>query len=206
MSEFLKEDEWEESSSFRASNNWKQEQVKYVKSKLLDKLLDEESNPVMESINLHYKEDKRFTKETNGAIKQEVYKRIHQLKYLIYSKMARKMKSTYLPFLPPTYLTEGRITVLIILLECLSCICLVSIINYAIIIIIIIIYYIYVVCLSNILELNEKGVFDEEANHIRMRSLFKVELQRYSTIASIRTTLFFQWIVLLCRRWDMINV
>lgn len=80
-------------TTYRTPAHFSEEYVKYLKKRVVDKLTDEETNPINEYIRLHLKEDKRFSKETNEYIKRELSKRVHELKLILYQKMEKKRES-----------------------------------------------------------------------------------------------------------------
>jgi hypothetical protein len=79
-----------ENSTYRVPAHFSEEYVKYLKKRVVDRLTDEESNPINEYIKLHLKEDKRFSKDANEYLKRELSKRVHEIKLILYQKMEKK--------------------------------------------------------------------------------------------------------------------
>jgi hypothetical protein len=80
--------------TYRTPAHYSEEYMKYLKKRAIEKLLDEESNPLTEYIRLNIRDDKRFNKEVNEYIRKELTKRVHDLKLVLYQKMEKRLEST----------------------------------------------------------------------------------------------------------------
>lgn len=87
------EQELPENPTYRVPAHYTEEYVKYLKRRVIDKLLDEELNPINEYIRTHIRDDKRFPKEVNEYIRRELFRRVHELKILLFQKMEKKRES-----------------------------------------------------------------------------------------------------------------
>jgi hypothetical protein len=94
MDNFVKDD-IDPVQSLRITSAQPPELKKYLTQRLMESQLqlEEETNPVLKDIELKIKDDKRFSKEDNDAIRHEVYKRIHDLKFQIFKKMEKMERS-----------------------------------------------------------------------------------------------------------------
>jgi hypothetical protein len=79
MNELMKDDNLVDS---RFPSSYSKEQMKYIRNQLVKKLTEESYEA-----SLDLKEDKRFSVDQNQAIKEEVIKRVRDLKKKIIEKM-----------------------------------------------------------------------------------------------------------------------
>jgi hypothetical protein len=136
-------------ASYRAPSTYGEEYLKYLQKAAFEQVFEEESDPIIEHINLVIKSDKRFLPEVNEEIKTELKRRVHELKYKIFTLMLKKQQR--ITTSSPSYLFF---------------------------------FQAHLLCFSPLAGLNKLGVFNEETNRIRIRSLFKVELQRFGFLFS----------------------
>ncbi len=96
VNKFINEDNKQPQSRIPAQ--FGEEYVKFLHKTTRDRLLEEDSDSLQEYIDLHIREDKRFSKEVNDRVHAEVSKRLHDLQFQLYQTMQRNLESTSFKF------------------------------------------------------------------------------------------------------------
>lgn len=69
INNFIKDTDLNVPGTHRVPVTYTEEHVKFMKKTMIDRILDEEANPVMEAINVMIKDDRRFSKDVNEEIR-----------------------------------------------------------------------------------------------------------------------------------------